>query len=58
MAAEAMQAGTFSEEVMASITQQALLEGIELAFFVATCFTLIPLLLSFFLKRVTQPQIK
>lgn len=58
MAAEAMQAGTFSEEVMASITQQALLEGIELAFFVATCSTLIPLLLSFFLKRVTQPQIK
>lgn len=55
---EAMQSGPITDGVKASIAQQALLEGVETAFLVATGFTLVPLILSFFLKRVTKPQIE
>lgn len=40
----------------AQITQQALLDGIHLSFLVATLFTIIALVLSFFLKRAVSPE--
>ena len=45
-------------EELVLMSQQALLEGINLAFLVATGFTIVTLILSFFLKRVRSPQIK
>lgn len=59
MTAEAMKKGiSLTEQDVATISQLALLEGINLSFLVATGFTVITLILSFFIKRVTQPQIK
>lgn len=59
MANEAVKKGvTLTEQELASISQHALLEGINLAFLIATGFTVITLILSFFLKRVKEPQIK
>lgn len=52
IAKEAMASGTMITEE--ALTQQALLEGIHLSFLVATLFTVIALVLSFFLKRVTN----
>ncbi|MEL3962602.1 DHA2 family efflux MFS transporter permease subunit [Lysinibacillus endophyticus] len=43
-------------ELKTQITQQALLEGIEFAFFVATIISLVALILSFFLKRAVNPE--
>ncbi|SOB98603.1 EmrB/QacA subfamily drug resistance transporter [Ureibacillus xyleni] len=43
-------------ELKAQITQQALLEGIEFSFFVATIISVVALILSFFLKRAINPE--
>ncbi|RUL51750.1 DHA2 family efflux MFS transporter permease subunit [Lysinibacillus antri] len=51
--------GPMTEEQIATlkgqITQQALLDGIQYSFLIATFITLIPLILSFFLKRAKSP---
>lgn len=59
MTQETVSAGTpLTKQVMDSIEKLALLDGVTLSFLVATGITLIPFILSFFLKRVTKPQIK
>nr|WP_106781486.1 DHA2 family efflux MFS transporter permease subunit [Lysinibacillus timonensis] len=52
LAMEATVKGTLTEEVMKAIESQALLEGIQTAFLVATLFSIIAFILSLFLKRV------
>lgn len=56
LVAEAAANGTLTDELMKTIQSQALLQGIELSFLVATFIAFIALILSFFLKRAVDPK--
>ncbi|MFY3792114.1 DHA2 family efflux MFS transporter permease subunit [Ureibacillus sp. MALMAid1270] len=54
--AEAAANGTLTDEFIKTIESQALLEGIQLSFLVATFIAIVALVLSLFLKRVVNPK--
>ncbi len=53
---EATATGTLTDALMKTLETQSLLEGIEMAFLVASIISFIALILSFFLKRVVDPK--
>lgn len=58
LAADAAAKGTLTEDVIKTIESQALLEGIQLSFLIATFIALVALILSLFLKRVVNQKAK